>query len=286
MGRPGPAGRPDRAGVSPRGLGTARRAAGRAVPVGGAGCAGHGGLVSRGPGVEAARCRALRCGAAVGAAAGAALPLLDLSGAVGGVAPWGIWRCCGRWRAWRVTGISGSRPGGCGTWPRLRRCSGGSRRSSSTGRRRVCGRCWVPRGRDGERGGGAVPAGAAAVLGGRDGAGAGGDGGDWMVCFRPGPAPLGPHSAAAADGPLAGRRRHGCHRPASRSLRRTAPARTCPASARRSRADPGRRDHVPSLAGVDQGLAGVVVGAFQAAVREQGDLWWTRPGRSCWRDRS
>ncbi|MDX3372682.1 SLATT domain-containing protein, partial [Streptomyces sp. ME02-6987-2C] len=24
---------------------------------------------------------------------------------------------------------------------------------------------------------------------------------DWMVCFRPGPGPLGPHAAAAADGP-------------------------------------------------------------------------------------
>jgi hypothetical protein len=33
--------------------------------------------------------RALRCGAAAGAVAGAALPLLDLAGAVGGVAPWG-----------------------------------------------------------------------------------------------------------------------------------------------------------------------------------------------------
>ncbi|MEV5954799.1 SLATT domain-containing protein [Streptomyces sp. NPDC051987] len=33
--------------------------------------------------------RALRCGAAVGAVLGAALPLLDLTGAVGGVAPWG-----------------------------------------------------------------------------------------------------------------------------------------------------------------------------------------------------
>ncbi|MGW8746026.1 SLATT domain-containing protein [Streptomyces sp. NPDC055794] len=31
----------------------------------------------------------LRCGAAVGAVAGAALPLLDMSGVVGGVAPWG-----------------------------------------------------------------------------------------------------------------------------------------------------------------------------------------------------
>ncbi|MFG2450347.1 SLATT domain-containing protein [Streptomyces sp. NPDC048512] len=33
--------------------------------------------------------RLLRCGAAVGAVAGAALPLLDLTGSVGGVAPWG-----------------------------------------------------------------------------------------------------------------------------------------------------------------------------------------------------
>ncbi|MEU9974171.1 SLATT domain-containing protein [Streptomyces sp. NPDC051014] len=33
--------------------------------------------------------RALRCGAAVGAVLGAALPLLDLTGVVGGVAPWG-----------------------------------------------------------------------------------------------------------------------------------------------------------------------------------------------------
>jgi hypothetical protein len=33
--------------------------------------------------------RALRCGAAVGATLGAALPLLDLTGVVGGVAPWG-----------------------------------------------------------------------------------------------------------------------------------------------------------------------------------------------------
>ncbi|GAB2863615.1 SLATT domain-containing protein [Streptomyces deserti] len=33
--------------------------------------------------------RALRCGAALGAVAGAALPLLDLTGVVGGVAPWG-----------------------------------------------------------------------------------------------------------------------------------------------------------------------------------------------------
>jgi hypothetical protein len=33
--------------------------------------------------------RALRAGAAVGAVAGAALPLLDLTGVVGGVAPWG-----------------------------------------------------------------------------------------------------------------------------------------------------------------------------------------------------
>ncbi|CAL9510684.1 SLATT domain-containing protein [Streptomyces sp. enrichment culture] len=33
--------------------------------------------------------RALRTGAAAGAVAGAALPLLDLTGAVGGVAPWG-----------------------------------------------------------------------------------------------------------------------------------------------------------------------------------------------------
>ncbi|MDF3300744.1 SLATT domain-containing protein [Streptomyces tropicalis] len=33
--------------------------------------------------------RGLRCGAAAGAVAAAALPLLDLTGAVGGVAPWG-----------------------------------------------------------------------------------------------------------------------------------------------------------------------------------------------------
>ncbi|MFE3167996.1 SLATT domain-containing protein [Streptomyces sp. NPDC059224] len=33
--------------------------------------------------------RALRCGAAVGAVLGAALPLLDLTGVIGGVAPWG-----------------------------------------------------------------------------------------------------------------------------------------------------------------------------------------------------
>lgn len=33
--------------------------------------------------------RLLRCGAAAGAVAGAALPLLDLTGSVGGVAPWG-----------------------------------------------------------------------------------------------------------------------------------------------------------------------------------------------------
>ncbi|MFB9467372.1 SLATT domain-containing protein [Streptomyces cinereospinus] len=33
--------------------------------------------------------RALRCGAAVGAVTGAALPFLDLTGVVGGVAPWG-----------------------------------------------------------------------------------------------------------------------------------------------------------------------------------------------------
>lgn len=33
--------------------------------------------------------RVLRGGAAAGAVAGAALPLLDLTGAVGGVAPWG-----------------------------------------------------------------------------------------------------------------------------------------------------------------------------------------------------
>ncbi|MFL4949096.1 SLATT domain-containing protein [Streptomyces sp. MMS24-I31] len=33
--------------------------------------------------------RVLRCGAAAGAVAGAALPLLDLTGVVGGVAPWG-----------------------------------------------------------------------------------------------------------------------------------------------------------------------------------------------------
>ena len=33
--------------------------------------------------------RGLRCGAALGAVVGAALPMLDLTGAVGGVAPWG-----------------------------------------------------------------------------------------------------------------------------------------------------------------------------------------------------
>ncbi|MET8247343.1 SLATT domain-containing protein [Streptomyces sp. NPDC005202] len=33
--------------------------------------------------------RVLRCGAAAGAVAGAALPLLDLTGVIGGVAPWG-----------------------------------------------------------------------------------------------------------------------------------------------------------------------------------------------------
>ncbi len=51
--------------------------------------------------------RVLRAGAALGAVAGAALPLLELTGAVGGVAAWGYLALLLGPRAWPGTGSSG-----------------------------------------------------------------------------------------------------------------------------------------------------------------------------------
>lgn len=45
-------------------------------------------------------------GTAAGVVAGAALPLLDLTGALHGAAGWGTCRCCWAPRAWRATGTS------------------------------------------------------------------------------------------------------------------------------------------------------------------------------------
>ncbi|MFK4544411.1 hypothetical protein RKD29_004007 [Streptomyces tendae] len=154
----------------------------------------------------------LRCGAAAGAVAGAALPLLDLAGAVGGAAPWGYLALL-----WAVACVAGDRYFGVTAgWMRdvataqavQRRLQALQFDWASESVREVLG----PAGRDGERGGGAVPAGAAAVLGGPDGAGAGGDGG------LDGVLPPGSWAAGAArrgGGRRAppGRRGRGRHRP-------------------------------------------------------------------------
>ncbi|MGW4550352.1 SLATT domain-containing protein [Streptomyces violaceorubidus] len=142
----------------------------------------------------------LRGGAAVGAAAGAALPLLDLSGAAGGVAPWGYLALL-----WAVACVAGDRYFGVTAgWMRdvataqavQRRLQALQFDWASESVREVLGpadgtaseaaeRCLLVLRRFSEDVTELVRAETA----------------DWMVSFRPGPAPLGPHAAAAADGP-------------------------------------------------------------------------------------
>ncbi|MFI1755061.1 SLATT domain-containing protein [Streptomyces sp. NPDC020571] len=142
----------------------------------------------------------LRGGAAVGAAAGAALPLLDLSGAVGGVAPWGYLALL-----WAVACVAGDRYFGVTAgWMRdvataqavQRRLQAFQFDWASESVREVLGpadgtaseaaeRCLLVLRRFSEDVTELVR----------------GETADWMVCFRPGPAPLGPHAAGAAEGP-------------------------------------------------------------------------------------
>ena len=139
-------------------------------------CARRSGTSRTGCGSGAAR-GCCGSGRRLGAVAGAALPLLDLTGALAGAAAWGylsllLAAACLAVRPvlradlgldkGRGDGAGGAAPA-AGAAVRL----GVGERTGGAG----------PDGGHGERGGGAVPGGAAAVLGGRDGAGAVGDGG-------------------------------------------------------------------------------------------------------------
>ncbi|MGV9913056.1 SLATT domain-containing protein [Streptomyces tendae] len=142
----------------------------------------------------------LRSGAAAGAAAGAALPLLDLVGAVGGAAPWGylalLWAvaCVAGDRYFRVT--AGWMRNVATAQAVQRRLQALQFDWASESVREVLGpadgtaseaaeRCLLVLRRFSEDVTELVRAETA----------------DWMVCFRPGPGPLGRHAAAAADGP-------------------------------------------------------------------------------------
>ncbi|KOX45383.1 membrane protein [Streptomyces sp. NRRL F-7442] len=144
----------------------------------------------------------LRGGAAVGAVAGAALPLLDLSGALGGVARWGYLALL-----WAVACVAGDRYFGVTSgWMRdvataqavQRRLQALQFDWASESVREVLGpaegtaseaaeRCLLVLRRFSEDVTELVRAETA----------------DWMLSFRTGPAPLGPHGAAAAEGPRA-----------------------------------------------------------------------------------
>ena len=121
--------------------------------------------------------RVLRGGAAGGVVAGAALPLLDMTGVVGGVAPWGYLALLLGVACVAVDRFFGVTSG----WIRdVATAQAVQRRLqvlqfdwASESVREVLG----PDGGYGLRGGRAVSGGAAALLRGRDGAGAGGDGG-------------------------------------------------------------------------------------------------------------
>ncbi|WP_186780379.1 SLATT domain-containing protein [Streptomyces salinarius] len=143
----------------------------------------------------------LRCGAALGAVAGAALPLLGLSGVVGGgVAGWGYLALL-----WAVACVAGDRYFGVTSgWMRdvataqavQRRLQALQFDWASESVREVLGpaegtaseaaeRCLLVLRRFSEDVTELVRA----------------ETSDWMVSFRAGPAPLGPHAAAVADGP-------------------------------------------------------------------------------------